>query len=56
MPLERYIEFKDKEEINHIDFSEDEDFKEFHKFLNSLFSSRVYKPIDIKILNNAYLA
>lgn len=56
IPLERYINFNDNKDINsHISFDEDKDFEEFHSFLNSIFHSKVYRNVTVKILRNGYL-
>lgn len=56
IPLERYISFNENKEIrSHISFDEDKDFEEFNSFLNSIFHSKVYRNVTVKILTNGYL-
>jgi len=56
IPLERYINFNDNKDIkSHISFDEDKDFEEFHSFLNSIFHSKVYRNVTVKVLRNGYL-
>lgn len=55
IPLERYINFNNKDIKSHISFDEDKHFEEFHRFLNSIFNSKVYRNVTVKILKNGYL-
>lgn len=55
IPLERYINFNNNKDIkSHLSFEEDRDFEEFHNFLNSIFHSKVYRNVTVKILKNGY--